>query len=183
VAARLRAYAPRRTLVTGAGPIGLFAAMLARQSDREVSVYDRIEGGTKPQLVRELGARYFTKLDEVPEAPEVVIECTGAAEVVLEVIKRVARNGIVCLAGLSSGKHVVKLGVARLNDSLVLENEVVFGSVNANMRHYEAARDALARAPAKWLERILHRRVPLAQCVEAYHRREDDVKVIVDWTA
>ena len=38
-----------------------------------------------------------------------------------------------------------------LNRELVLENDVVFGSVNANRRHYEAAAEALAQGrPAGW---------------------------------
>jgi threonine dehydrogenase-like Zn-dependent dehydrogenase len=41
-----------RVLVTGAGPIGLLAALMAKQRDLEVHVLDRAEKGTKPDLVR-----------------------------------------------------------------------------------------------------------------------------------
>jgi threonine dehydrogenase-like Zn-dependent dehydrogenase len=66
---------------------------------------------------------------------------------------------------------------------MVLENDVVFGSVNANRAHYRAAADALAKADKKWLARIITRRVPLSRWQEAFEKRPDDIKVIVDFTA
>ncbi|HET8933697.1 MAG TPA: glucose 1-dehydrogenase [Polyangiales bacterium] len=183
MAKRLHAYKPRRTLITGAGPIGLLAALLAKQREHDIVVYDRATSGTKPDLVRALGATYCHDLSQLKEPPEIVVECTGAAVVVLDVLQRVARNGIVCLTGLSSGKRTIELGVRNFNDALVLENEVVFGTVNANIRHYEAARDALSLAPAEWLARLITRRVPLAQFAEAYEARADDIKVVIDWQA
>src|SRR3954471_15117113 len=49
---------PRRVLVTGAGPIGLLAALLGVQRGLEVHVLDRVRGGPKPDLVADLGATY-----------------------------------------------------------------------------------------------------------------------------
>jgi predicted lipid-binding transport protein (Tim44 family) len=70
--------------------------------------------------------------------------------------------------------------VAGLNRELVLENDVVFGSVNANRRHFQAAVEALARADRTWLQRLLTRRVPLGRWAEAIERRPGDVKTIID---
>jgi glucose 1-dehydrogenase len=56
----------------------------------------------------------------------------------------------------------------------------VFGSVNANLRHYELASEALARADQAWLERLITRRVPLERFEEALDSRPDDVKVVLD---
>lgn len=70
-----------------------------------------------------------------------------------------------------------------LNRRLVLENDVVFGSVNANRRHYEAGAKALADADRQWLARLVTRRVPLAKWHEAYERQPDDVKVMLDFSA
>ena len=58
-----------------------------------------------------------------------------------------------------------------LNRELVLENNVVFGSVNANRRHYEAAADALARADRGWLDRVINRRVPVERWNDALERQ------------
>jgi threonine dehydrogenase-like Zn-dependent dehydrogenase len=62
----------------------------------------------------------------------------------------------------------------------VLENDVVFGSVNASRRHYELAADALAAADPAWLERLITRRVPLDRFAEAFARRPGDVKVVIE---
>ena len=53
-------WEPRTVLVTGAGPIGLLAALIAKQRGMEVHVLDRVESGPKPELVRALGATYHT---------------------------------------------------------------------------------------------------------------------------
>jgi glucose 1-dehydrogenase len=58
-----------------------------------------------------------------------------------------------CLAGISSGSHKLAIDVGLLNRTMVLENDVVFGTVNANRRYYEAVADALAKADPEWLGR------------------------------
>ncbi len=73
--------------------------------------------------------------------------------------------------------------MAALNKGMVLENDVVFGSVNANRRHYEKAAEALAKADAEWLERLITRRVPLDRWSEALERRPDDVKAVIELSA
>ena len=179
-------FAPQQVLVTGAGPIGLLAALLGRQRGLEVHVLDRNDAGPKPDLVRALGATYhvadadWTK--RVPP-PDIVLECTGVGSLVLEVIALAPSAGIVCLTGVSSGRRRVPVDADALNREMVLENNVVFGSVNANRRHYEAAADALARADQDWLRRLLTRRVPLDRWREALERRPDDVKPFIDLRA
>lgn len=66
-----------------------------------------------------------------------------------------------------------------LNLELVLENNVAFGWVNANRRHYEQAAAARARADADWLDRLITRRVPLSRWAEALERHPHDVKTII----
>jgi threonine dehydrogenase-like Zn-dependent dehydrogenase len=181
IGARSAVWEPRIVLVTGAGPVGLLAALLASQRDFEVHVLDRATEGPKPRLVRELGATYHTG-DLGKLSPDVVIECTGAASVVLDAMSRTAPDGIVCLAGVSSGGHTLNFDIGALNRSIVLENDVVFGSVNANRRHYRAAADALAKADRTWLQGLITRRVPLAHWKEAFEPRDGDVKTIIDFT-
>lgn len=182
---RSAAWSPRCLLVTGAGPVGLMAALMGAQRGLELHVLDRVSDGPKPELVRALGGTYH--VDRLPDsedfAPDIVIECTGAPSVILEVLCRNTPSGIVCLAGLSSGRHEIRLDVGALNRSMVMENDAVFGSVNANRRHYEIAAEVLAKADAAWLARVISRRVPLARWPEIFERRPDDVKVVLDFTA
>lgn len=175
-------WAPSKVLVTGAGPIGLLAALLGVQRGLEVHVLDQVSEGLKPDLVSALGATYHhgSVADAAVDA-DVVIECTGVGQLVFDVMETAAPNGVVCLTGVSSGGRTLPVDAGVLNRRLVLENDVVFGSVNANRRHYEAGADALAKADHRWLERLVTRRVPLGQWQDAYTRQPDDVKVVLEF--
>jgi glucose 1-dehydrogenase len=177
-------WEPRRALVTGAGPIGLLAALLGRQRGLEVHVLDRATQGPKPDLVRDLGAVYHSgSVEEACRDTDVAIECTGAGELVFDVMEHLAPNGIVCLTGVSSGGRSIPVDAGALNRELVLANDVIVGSVNANKRHYQQAAEALDRADRDWLERVITRRVLLDRFQEALERRPDDVKVAVEFVA
>ena len=172
---------PKTVLVTGAGPIGLLAALIGVQRGLDVHVIDQMAAGVKPDLVHDLGATYHTGTiaDAFPN-PDVIIECTGVSTLVLDAMTHVGTGGVVCLTGVSSGGHVVQVDEGALNRSMVLENVAVVGSVNANKRHYEAAAAALAKADRGWLARLVNRRVPLEQWQQALNRQPDDVKVIIE---
>lgn len=169
--------APRTVLVTGAGPVGLLAAMLGHQRGMDLTVVDRAAEGPKPALARALGARYETKL---PEGEwDLVFECTGSPDLLFEVAKAAAPNGIVCLAGVSPPGRPETVDAGGLNRELVLDNNVIFGSVNANRRHYEQAAEALVKADAGWLSGIITKRLPLASFRDAFVHRPGDVKTVV----
>jgi threonine dehydrogenase-like Zn-dependent dehydrogenase len=175
-------WAPRVALITGAGPIGLLAALLAMQRGSEVHVLDRATDGPKPSLVRELGAAYHTgTVADLDIDPDIVVECTGAPTVVLEVIDKVAPAGVVCLAGVSAIGGEAEYPAGALNREVVLENNVVFGTVNANRSHWIAAAGALEVADPKWLAKLITRRVPVESYADAYERRDDDVKVVMEF--
>ncbi len=180
---RRAAWQPRSVLVTGAGPIGLLAALMGRQAELEVHVFDRSATGLKPQLVRRLGAHHhFGELAGLDLRPDIVIECTGAAGLIVQAMELTGPAGIVCLAGLSSGQRSIGINSDLLGRTMVLENDVVFGTVNANRRHYAAAAQALAAADQAWLGALITRRVPLSRWREAFERQPDDVKTIIDFT-
>ncbi|MGW5667693.1 glucose 1-dehydrogenase [Micromonospora sp. NPDC003776] len=175
-------YEPRTALVTGAGPIGLLAALLGVQRGLDVHVLDLAEDGPKPAAVAALGATYHSRpVAEVTDKlhPDIVIEATGAGRVVVDAMNGTAAYGIVCLTGVSSGGRTIPVDAGATNRGLVLENDVVVGSVNANLRHYAAAADALAAADPGWLDRLITRRVPLSRFAEALSPRPDDIKVVL----
>lgn len=179
-----RAYfSPRHALVTGAGSIGLLAALIGVQKGLNVHVLDQVTEGPKPDLVRDLGAEYLTSLDELRVEPDVVIEATGSGDVVFDVLRRTARNAITVLTGISGRMRTLSVPAGAINDELVLDNDVVVGSVNANLRHYGQAVQALAEADRSWLSRLITRRVPLDRWSEALSSDSNDVKVAVDLKA
>jgi threonine dehydrogenase-like Zn-dependent dehydrogenase len=174
-------HEPQSVLVTGAGPIGLLAAMLGVQRGLEVRVLDTVKEGVKPQLVKDLGATYHSDGVKAVGVSDIVIEATGVGQVVVDALHCNAAGGIVCLTGVSPAGRSIDVDIGMLNRTMVLENDVVFGSVNANRRHYEAAAEALANADQEWLGRLITRHVPLSRWEESLEKDgHDDVKVVVD---
>jgi threonine dehydrogenase-like Zn-dependent dehydrogenase len=185
IGARSKSWTPRTLLVTGAGPIGLLAALMGAQRGLDIHVLDHNTSGPKAELVRALGATYHTSGSAAIASiqPDVLMECTGAPELIRDVLGRTAPAGIICLAGVGAPGHHLDIDIGLLNRTMVLDNETVFGTVNANRRHYEMATDALARADAAWLGRLITRRVPLARWQEALEHRPGDIKVVIDFAA
>jgi glucose 1-dehydrogenase len=175
--------AHERVLVTGAGPIGLLAALMGVQRGLDTHVLDRATEGIKPETVAALGARYHSgAITDVSKecTPDVVIECTGVAELVAGAMRHTAPGAIVCLTGVASSRNL-SVDVGALNNELVLENDVVFGSVNANRRHFEQAVESLRAADPDWLRRLITRTVPLDSWQDALEKGDDDIKVVVEF--
>lgn len=179
---RTRSWQPKTVLITGAGPVGLLGALMARQRNFDVHVLDLAEKGPKPELVKELGGTYHARTLDEAFLPDIIIECTGALPVVVDVLKRAGPDSVVCLTGVSSAGHPLPFDFGHYNRNMVLRNAVTFGSVNANRAHYEAAAEALAKADPKWLGRLITRRVPIDQWREAFASRPDDIKVVLQFS-
>jgi threonine dehydrogenase-like Zn-dependent dehydrogenase len=174
-------FEPRVALITGAGPIGLLGALLARQRGLETHVVDLVTEGEKPGLVTALGAEYHsTPVAELPLEPDVVVECTGVGEVVIDATHRAAPGAVVALTGISHSERVGEAQLDALNKDLVLGNKVVFGTVNAARRHYDQAADALAEADPAWLARLITRRLAAEDWPAALEKRPEDIKIVVD---
>jgi threonine dehydrogenase-like Zn-dependent dehydrogenase len=174
-------WEPRTVLVTGAGPIGLLAALLGTQRGLDMHVLDRVETGKKPELVRRLGATYHTgSVAEIGFEPDVIVECTGVGQVIADAIKAAAAGGIICLTGVGSGGRTTGL-VADTAAAMVLRNNVIVGSVNANKRHWYKAGAALAKAERTWLAELITRRERPEHFARALERRADDIKVVLQF--
>jgi glucose 1-dehydrogenase len=179
---RARAWQPKILLITGAGPIGLLAALMGMQRGLEVHVLDHNKGGPKEAIVRDLGGTYHSEPSALERlAPDILIECTGAPAVVRACLEATAAAGIVCLTGVTEPAKMFEFDIGGFNRTAVLDNNVVFGIVNANRRHYEMAADALARAHRAWLGRLITRSAPLERWSEALEHRKGDIKVIIDF--
>jgi threonine dehydrogenase-like Zn-dependent dehydrogenase len=175
-------WEPRTALVTGAGPIGLLAAMLLRMRGLDVHVLDRVETGTKPDLVRALGATYHSgSLAKLGLEPDAIVECTGVGSLITDAIQAVAPGGVVCLTGVGTGGGAAGTSAADLATDAVLKNKVIVGSVNANRRHWYRAGQALARADRAWLARLVSRRERPEAFARALGREPDDVKVVLQF--
>jgi glucose 1-dehydrogenase len=173
---------PRTVLVTGAGPIGLLAALIGKQRGLEVHVLDRNTTGPKPEIVRALGAIYHTgTIADAGFEPDVIVECTGVGQVISDAIRGIGAGGVVCLTGVGTGGTTASPAVADVAAAVVLKNNVIIGSVNANKRHWYNAGKVLAQADRGWLARLVTRREPPEAFPRALKRQPDDIKVVIQF--
>jgi glucose 1-dehydrogenase len=176
-------WEPKTALVTGAGPIGLLAALRLSVRNLDVHVLDRADTGPKPVLVRDLGATYHTgSVLDLDFDPDIIVECTGVGSVIGDSIQKVKSSGIVCLTGVGAGGATGRT-TADVAAAAVLKNNVIVGSVNANKRHWYRAGENLARSDREWLSRLITRREKPENFKLALERQPDDVKVIIQFSA
>jgi threonine dehydrogenase-like Zn-dependent dehydrogenase len=193
---RLGIWQPRRVLVTGAGTVGLLAVLTMRMRGAEVTCWSRRPAPYPNSELAELaGARYVSAGDQDLEATvaehgpfDIVFEASGAAAVIFPAADAVAINGILVLFGLTPGRQVVKVDVARFNQAFVLDNKALVGSVTATWQDYADAVADLGRAEADpaftgFLPAMLRSRIDGLD-VDAIGRRlegsRDGIKTVVD---
>ena len=177
-------WQPRTVLITGAGPIGLLAALMGMQRGLEVHVLDRMLDGPKPELVKSLGGTYHSgEVKDIGLKPDVIIECTGVPPVIVQALSQLNNDGILCLAGVSTHGQTEPVDVGTVNRNMVLDNTVMFGTVNANRSHWEMAEQSLMKADPKWLSGMISRREPLSNWQNALKRQPNDIKVVIDFNA
>ncbi|HUY60263.1 MAG TPA: glucose 1-dehydrogenase [Candidatus Dormibacteraeota bacterium] len=183
-------WAPRQAVVCGAGAIGLLAALFLRLRGLEVTLIAKSSPESLPaRLAAEAGARLWDADDHPIDHLEaelgnidLVFEATGVSAVALQAISALGRNAVCCLSSVTAGHRTVSIDADSLNLNLVLGNKLVFGTVNANRRHFTAAARSLEAAVRRWpglAEQIVTRRVPAAEFTAAFDRQPDDIKTVV----
>jgi threonine dehydrogenase-like Zn-dependent dehydrogenase len=172
-------WAPHRTLVIGTGAIGMLATFLLRLDDHEVwTAARRPAGSEKAKLIEAVGARYVSNAQTSPAALaaevggfDLVLEATGDAQVMLDSLTLLRRNGVACLLGLDGREQHVHIDGRVIGVDVILQNRAVFGSVNANRVDWLAAIEGLDRLYRRWpgaLEGCVGLRVPLDRFEEAF---------------
>jgi len=185
-------WRPERALVTGAGTIGLLGALLLRGlHDIEVHVISREPYDSfRAQWLKSIGAIYHrTEEVEVAKAEEafgcidLILEATGVPQVIFAAMCTIGRNGVLALLGISGGNREITVPGAQINLELVLGNETIFGSVNANRRYFEMGVDHFGAFERKWpgaLQTLITRRVPFDDYRSALEGRKDDIKTVLE---
>jgi threonine dehydrogenase-like Zn-dependent dehydrogenase len=176
----------QRALVIGAGAVGTLATFMLRLDDVEVwtaSLEPRSE------LAIASGARYVstaeTSLAELRDEVggfDLVVEAAGDAQVMADALGLLRRSGIACLLGIDTRRQTVGMQGRVLALDTILENRVVFGSVNAQRRDWVAAVDALDEARRRWpdaLASFVGLRVPLDRFQEAFDHRGSKATLVI----
>lgn len=141
---------PRHALVLGAGPIGILSALVLQSRGLRATVHSlEPEGHPRARLLDSAGVVYTAAN---PDRADVVIEATGSDQAAAFAVERLAPNGVCCLLGSRGEARFAAL-------RLIVENLLVFGSVNASPQAFRAAVADLGRLDRRILDSLL-RRVP-----------------------
>jgi threonine dehydrogenase-like Zn-dependent dehydrogenase len=113
---------------------------------------------------------------------DVIVECTGVGSVLEDALHKIGAGGVICLTGVGGGGAAPGHAVADIAAKLVLNNNVLVGSVNANKRHWYKAGENLAGADREWLRRLITRHEKPEDYEQALGRRPGDIKVVVQFS-
>jgi threonine dehydrogenase-like Zn-dependent dehydrogenase len=176
-------WQPKRALVIGAGAVGLLATMLLRLEGLEVCVASQEPSSP---IAGALGAEYVSTasaglagLDPF----DVVVEAAGDAQLMLGALGLLGRSGVACLLGIDTRSGEAAIANRVVGVDTVLENRVLFGSVNAHHRDWVAGVDALDRARRAFpgaLEELVGLRVPLDRFEEAFRFRGGKATLLLE---
>ncbi|PWT88569.1 MAG: glucose dehydrogenase [Acidobacteria bacterium] len=159
-------------VVVGAGPIGLLGAMLLLLHHFQVTVYSREpQTDRRAQLISSAGARYVcssnVSVDQLIKQTgniDLVYEATGAAKIAFDLLKYLGTNGIFVFTGVPGTKAEVELDTSLLMKNLVLKNQLLLGTVNADIDDFQNAVRDLSHFVVRWpnaVEGLITSRSPL----------------------
>ncbi|MFQ5777150.1 MAG: glucose 1-dehydrogenase [Terriglobia bacterium] len=184
-------WKPATAVVLGAGPVGvLAAAILQLRGLRTVVVGREPASDFRGQIVQQMGAEYLCveniPLTDLPKhlGPlDFLVEATGSSTVVFASMQILAPNGILCLLSVTGGYKTQPVPTDQINQALVLGNNVVFGSVNANPRHFKMGVEDFVAMEKKWpgvLAKLITHRLPWGNFKTWFTERGVGVKTTLE---
>lgn len=184
-------WQPARTLITGAGTIGLLAALLLRAVYHlEVHVVSlESETSFRVQWLNSIGASYhpaqtfnIAKAEDTLGQIDLIIEATGSPQAIFSAIESLGINGVMILLGISSGNQQISIPGNQINLNLVLGNRIIFGSVNANRNYFEMGVEHFSLFEQQFpgtLQKLITRQIDLNNFQSAFTKATDDIKTVL----
>ncbi len=186
-------FAGRRCLVAGLGPIGLLGAMVLKLRGADVYGLDIVDpDSARPQWLKKIGGHYVNGHDVAPDKVDdkigdmdLIFEATGVPKLVFNLLDALGQSGVYVLTGIPGGTRPVEVPGAELLRQLVLDNQVIVGSVNAAPMHWEMAVDDLSHACKQWgghVAKLITHSHPAADFAAALDHHADEIKVVLEWS-
>lgn len=151
-----------RAVVLGAGPVGLLGAMVLASQGFETHVYSRQKApNEKADLAQAIGAQYVSSEEESIDKfaarignIDLVYEATGASQVAFDTIRVLGANSVFIFTGVPGRKAPVAVDTDLIMRQMVLKNQMVFGTVNADRKAFESAIQDLRLFKEKWPQAV-----------------------------
>jgi threonine dehydrogenase-like Zn-dependent dehydrogenase len=137
----------KTAVVLGAGPVGILGAMVLLVNGFKTFVYSRSKApNPKAELVESIGAKYISAevetVDQLAErvgSIDLVYEAVGKAKISYDVLRILGLNGIYVFTGIPAPKPAIDVEADLIMRNLVLKNQAVVGTVNADREAFEGA--------------------------------------------
>jgi threonine dehydrogenase-like Zn-dependent dehydrogenase len=192
---RLRVWEPRSACILGSGTIGLLTALVARLRGLELTVYSLPQRPYRnADLIEQLGGTYVSSQDatlaevSAERGPfDLMFDATGFSPIVWEAAEALGKNGVLVLSSITGGDRKAEINSDRINQSFVLGNKVMVGTVNASPADFRSGVDDLIKAEALfpgWLKQLLT--TPIAglenyeQMIRELTENREAIKVYVE---
>jgi threonine dehydrogenase-like Zn-dependent dehydrogenase len=192
---RMAVWQPKTALVLGAGPVGILTTMVLRSMGIDVFTVARTPAPNRAATaVERTGARYISTRKETLEALvtripplDIVVECTGSAQMSHEATMLPGKNGAVVLLSVSGHGGEITVPADGLNQTLVAGNGIVLGSVNAGREDWDTAVSRLAIFETLWpglAESLITKRIPFDGDISAIAQPDDSdgIKTVIEFT-
>lgn len=179
---------PPKALVAGAGAIGLLASLLLRLRGWSVTTLDRHgEETSAAAALRRAGAAHVNVsagLGALGGARfGLIVEATGSSTLDEGLLDLLAPNGAIVLTGIPDANDPAGAPMGARLRRLVLQNQAVVGSVNANRNHFRSAAADLAELARRWPglpEGLIGERRPWGEYAELFgHRGAGTIKSVL----
>lgn len=181
----------RRAVVLGAGPVGILGAMALKVEGFEVSVYSRSPNHEeKNPILEAIGIPYIAaethsteEMAKMAGPIDVVYEATGASGVAFDVLKRLGPNAVFVFTGVPGRKAPMPVDTDQIMRNMVLNNQLVLGSVNAPPQAFQSAIQHLDVFLKQWpdaIRSVITGRFPLEHALDALKSGPGTIKNIVE---
>jgi threonine dehydrogenase-like Zn-dependent dehydrogenase len=180
----------RRAVVLGAGPVGLLGAMALKVEGFDVSVYSRSGNHEeKNAIVSAIGGQYIAaethsaeEMAKIAGPIDLVYEATGASSVAFDVLKHLGPNAVFVFTGVPGRKGPIPTDTDEIMRNMVLNNQLVLGSVNAPPQAFQSAIQHLGIFDQRWpetLRSVITGRFPLERALDALKAQPGGVKNVI----
>jgi len=180
----------KTAVVLGAGPVGILGAMTLLVNGFKTFVYSRsAEPNPKAALVNSIGAKYISSETTSPSEfakivgnIDLVYEAVGQAKISFDVLKVLGLNGVFVFTGIPPVKPAIPIEADTLMRQMVLMNQAIIGTVNADRAAFEAAIRDLATFKKRWpqaLQSVITGRFPLESYRELLLGKATGIKNVI----
>lgn len=179
-----------RAVVFGAGPVSLMGAMALVHRGFQVWVYS-LEQAPDPriEITEAIGATYVSArehdMDALAEQVgriDLVYEATGAAAPTFKLLEHLGPNGVFILTGVAAVGRMGEIDLGLMMRNMVLKNQLLLGTVNANRGAFQAASADLAAFERRWgeaLRKVITLRHPIEETPALLGDRVGGIKHVV----